>query len=324
MLKNISLFFVIFLLEALTNTGVAQSIIDEIDEPTSYSAAESELFEERITKISPSRRIFILTNENNGYNKGDFISLILGDKLVCRAISAKMANGVSGIKIVKIYSMALWTQLAPGMTVKVLRGDDSYFGKSKIEEEKTASRIEDEEDLYNDTVLNEDIDLEEKTNRLIRPDNIIGLTYGTVSSVDIDRNTTPYFILNGSWSYQLADNVWGDFSFGQTVVRDFPNLSLDTTLTNLSFRIKYIVNAPFDSYIKPYFGFQMLTASSPSAGQDTTKSAAILEEELELVSQAGRSGIIFGVTFLKRLVPAWFIKVDIGSDMMAGGLALEF
>ena len=83
---------------SITNTGLAQSVIDDIDNSSPFEDIEDELFEERIVKISPSKRVFVLTNENNGYNKGDFISLILEDKLVCRSIVAKMSEGVSGIK----------------------------------------------------------------------------------------------------------------------------------------------------------------------------------------------------------------------------------
>lgn len=316
--------FKIILIIAISNNLHAQSVMDDLGETTSFGDFQPELVEEKIVKISPSGRVLILTNQSNGFNKGDFISLILEDQLAARAIVAKMADDVSGIKMVKIYSLALWNKLGPGATVKVLRGDDSYFGKKKTEEDNPKSTIKEEEDLFNETVLNEDEDLEEKNNRLIKPDNVISLSYGSVQSVDIDLNTTSYYILNGAWAYQVSDNVWGEIVYGQTVIRDFPNLELDTVLTSTTGRLKYTVEAPFDSYLLPYIGYQLVQATSPDAGADTSKSTTIRNRELDLVDSAGRQGLIFGVTFLKRFVPAWFMKVDIGSDMVMGGLSLEF
>ncbi len=84
--------------------GVLEDIEEEerIDSPAQSDIAPN-LVVEKIKNISPSKKIFILTNENQSFSKGDFISLLLANKLVCRALVAKTTEDkLSGIKIVKI------------------------------------------------------------------------------------------------------------------------------------------------------------------------------------------------------------------------------
>lgn len=67
----------------------AQNVLDDIEEEDRIETGSSEnapnLVAETIKVIAPSKKIFILTNENKTFSKGDFISLLLGNKLVCRA-----------------------------------------------------------------------------------------------------------------------------------------------------------------------------------------------------------------------------------------------
>jgi hypothetical protein len=37
-----------------------------------------------------------------------------------------------------------------------------------------------------------------------------------------------------------------------------------------------------------------------------------------------KSGPVFGITVLRRLVPGWFIKGDLGNDIINLGFAIEF
>ena len=37
-----------------------------------------------------------------------------------------------------------------------------------------------------------------------------------------------------------------------------------------------------------------------------------------------QSGLIFGVTLLRRLVPGWFLSIDLGTDSTNVGVAIEF
>src|SRR5207249_2883374 len=125
------------------------------------------------------------------YSKGDFISLLLTNKLVCRALVAKTTDSkVSGIKIIKIYNLTLWKQLAVGKEVLVLKGDDSYYINKEKAPEKTAakkdkkddSKLQSDEDLYNSTSLGneDDMSLEENGKRLIKPDNLVSVNVGLI------------------------------------------------------------------------------------------------------------------------------------------------
>jgi hypothetical protein len=72
----------------------------------------------------------------------------------------------------------------------------------------------------------------------------------------------------------------------------------------------------------PYIGFQSFTVSSPDAGKGT--SASQNEEELATINDLKKTGPVFGVTLMRRLVPGWFIKTDLGSDVINLGFSIEF
>jgi len=328
MLKSVLLLTSIFILSPSYS-----QVVDEIDSSSS-SLAESvgNLPTEKIQKISPSKRIFIISNSNNSFDKGDFISIIQGSKLVARALVAKMSNEIAGIKILRIHSLSLWNGLRNGSEIQILRGDDSYFNKpeKKVEaEEKDLAKDEkvvDEDDLYGDTkIIDDDLSVEEKKNRSIKNDNIVTGAYGRVEGIDENEASTYYGQFMLQWAYQIDDNIWVEGGYGQNIVRDFPSTGLDTTLRNITFRAKYTVPAPFYSYVQPYIGYQMISASSDQAGQeDGSATPEELQREDELMDKIAQNRPVFGVSILKRLVPGWFVKVDLGTDIMNLGFSLEF
>jgi hypothetical protein len=313
----------------------AQNVLDDIEEEDRIETGSTEvapnLVAETIKVISPSKKIFILTNNNKSFSKGDFISLLLGNKLVCRALVAKTnEEELSGIKIVKIYNVTLWKQLNVGKEVLVLKGDDSYYSnleKAPKESTKVESKVQDEEDLFNSTTLNDDdLSLEETSKRLIKTDNLISAGVGLLSGKEPDGTSTRYTHMNGSWGYQFTDNIWAELGVGTNTVTDYPATGMDTRLINFTGKLKYTFNAPFYSYIMPYVGYQVINVDSPGAGQvgDDNKDDEALEAELRAVDDLKKSTVIFGVTVLKRIVPGWFIRADLGSDIISGGLTLEF
>lgn len=315
----------------------AQNILDDIEEEDRLEGGSSEvapnLVSETIKVISPSKKIFILTNENRSFSKGDFISILLANKLVCRALVAKTTEEqLSGIKIVKIYNVNLWKQLATGKEVLILKGDDSYYTNREkapaegADKSKNDLKVQDEDDLFNSTTLNDDdLSLEETSKRLIKTDNLISAGIGLISAKDIDGNAKRYTHVNGSWGYQLSDNIWAELGAGTNTITDYPDTGLDTQLVNLTGKIKYTFNAPFYSYLMPYFGYQVINVNSPGAGvPDGVKTDTELEAETQAVDDLKKSSVIFGVTVLKRIVPGWFIRADLGSDIINGGLTLEF
>ena len=282
-----------------------------------------------------SKKIFILTNENRSFSKGDFISLLLGNKLVCRALVAKTSDDqLSGIKIVKIYNVTLWKQLAPEKEVLILKGDDSYYTnlskapKESEESLKNSSKVQDEDDLFNSTTLNDDdLSLEENSNRLIKTDNLLSAGVGMIAGKDTDGSSKRYTHMNGSWGFQLSDNIWGELGVGTNTITDYPAIGIDARLINFTGKLKYTINAPFYSYIMPYVGYQVISVDSPGAGVQDESDPRMdeeLQKEIELVDDLKKSSVIFGVTILKRMVPGWFIRADLGSDIISGGLTLEF
>lgn len=307
-----------------------QSIVDELDGGGSFiggaGSQQIEMTTERIEKISASGRVLVLSNNTGGYGKGDFISIVLDDKLVNRAIVAKISGGSGGIKLIKVYNPEINKLLKPGMEVKVIRGDDSYFLKRKQEAQspEEVAVIKDEEGLFDEsTLLEDDLSLEENTNRKIKNDNLFSVFLAQVEGQDASRETKRYSQISGAYAYQVDDNIWGELSYGETNITDFPGDQIDTKFTTLTLKIKYTVEAPFYSYIQPYAGYQIKSADSPSAGTGNI-SATQAEDEIALVEELNSSGPIFGVTVLKRLVPGWFARLDIGSDAINFGFSLEF
>jgi hypothetical protein len=72
----------------------------------------------------------------------------------------------------------------------------------------------------------------------------------------------------------------------------------------------------------PYIGFHTRTVSSPDAATSNNQQSNL--EQQEAIDTLKKSGPIFGVTVMRRLVPGWFIKGDIGSDIINLGFAIEF
>lgn len=297
----------------------------------SFSGDEAnapELFTERIVKISPNKKIFIISNDNNGYNKGDFISILYDENLAARALVAKTTSTArGGIKILKIYSLDLWNQLKQGTEIQVLRGDDSFYRKKDEEKTEEEALIEDEDDLFDETTLLEgdNIEVDENRNRVLKNDNLISFYVSRIEGIDTSGSSQRYTQFGGLYAYQVADNVFLEAGYGQNIVSDFPSDGLDTKLTNITIRAKYTFAAPYFSFLQPYLGYQVIGAESDGAGvagDNTTDDQ--LEQEVILVENLQQNRIVFGVTALRRLVPGWFARLDLGSDLFAIGVSLEF
>jgi hypothetical protein len=335
----ITFFFCLLLSQLVPFSAKAQNVLDDIEEEDRLESISKEvapnLVSETVKVIAPSRKIFILTNENKSFSKGDFISLLIGTKLVCRALVAKTNDqALSGIKIVKIYNVSLWKQLRVAKEVLVLKGDDSYYSnleKTPTEIADTAKKslkVQDEDDLFNSTTVNDDdLSLEESTKRLIKTDNLISAGIGMIEGKDVDGSTKKYSQISGSWGYQISDNIWAELGAGTNTISDYPTTGLDTRMVNITTKLKFTFNAPFNSYVMPYVGYQVVSVDSPGAGVDDgsgNQTATDLSNELSSVDSLKKSTVIFGATVLKRIVPGWFIRADLGTDILSGGLTLEF
>ncbi|OFZ21902.1 MAG: hypothetical protein A2202_04035 [Bdellovibrionales bacterium RIFOXYA1_FULL_36_14] len=319
MLKTLAFCFFSFIF-CYPSFVLGQNVVSEINNNLE-SSLTGDMITEKIFKISVSGRIIVLTNSNEVLIKGDFISIIFNQDLVFRALIAKVTKAYVGIKVVKIYNEEVLKKLKPGDSVLIIRGDDSYYKKKEEGSDEVDGKIKTEDNLFDDTLLEEDLTLEENSKRVLKQDNIVSACYAFVEGVDTDHTTHRFGQFNGQWAYQFLDNVWAEIGFGQHRITDFPDSGLDTSVINFTFRVKYTFAGPFYTFIKPYFGFQVVRASDSN---DTDALQEQLDREAELYKNTEKNTPIVGITFLKRLVPGWFINGNLGSDMFAMGFSLEF
>lgn len=309
----------------LTGLASAQDIVEDIRTPLETSSlAGPELTTETIKIISASKKIFVVTNSNQQLGQGDFVSLILEDNLAVRALVAKVHDGNAGLKIIKIYSMTQWGRLRKGQEVQILRGDDSLWGKKSetpVAVAEDAPKIRTEEDLYNSTVIDDDPELEDDSKRHIKPDNVISAAVWFLTEDDAEGGSKRGTTVSGTWAFQFTDNWFGELFYGRTSLNDFPGEDAQTVVNNVVGRLKYNFKAPLYSFIMPYIGFQSQTVSSPDAG---SVGGVQGERELEIIDDLKKTGIVVGVTVLRRLVPGWFVKADLGTDVINVGVAIEF
>ncbi len=315
----------------------AQDLLDDIKAEETQTTSDA-TFSETINIISRTGKVFILSNDNQLLNKGDFITLILkAGGPVARAVVAKTHNGQSGIKVLKVYSLARWSQLRKGLAIDLIRGDDSFlFVEKKAvaikNDEKT--KIESEEDLFNEkaivdeAIVEEDISGFYKDNRYIKPDNIVTAGYNQLTFKDeVSSDTIAGNQWNFSWAYQFADNYWVEGLYGRTQLDGFPAQGNQTIVNNFTARLKFTFKAPLYSYLMPYIGVQSIGVSSPDAGVITGTTADDLQRaalEEKTIDELEKTQLVLGVTVLRRLVPGWFLKLDLGSDILSIGFGIEF
>ncbi len=332
LLKNQSLALVSILILLNSGAALSQNLLD--DATSSYSVGDtSEQFTEAIDIISRSGKIFILTNNNQQLNKGDFITMSLREKgPVARAIVAKNHKGRAGIKVIKVYSLSRWKKLAKGTEVDIIRGDDSVLFKPKVDKktvEEDDLKITSEEDLFNDKeIIEGDADQFYTDKRHIKPDNVVSIGYSQFSFVNDadgsgDTITSSQFSYN--WAYQFSDNYWVEGTYARAETNRFPRSGEQTVINSFSAKVKYTIKAPLYSYLLPYAGFQTYIVSSANAGvvsDDVDEETAALEEAV--IDDLEKTQLIVGVSFMRRLVPGWFFKADLGNDIFSAGFAIEF
>lgn len=324
-MKNFGLIFV-YLLLVMGVSAHAQSLVEDAN-LSMPADASGNTFNETIKIISASKKIFVLTNNNQQLGPGDFISLALDNNLAARAVVAKTHQGQVGIKILKIYSLSQWGRLRRDQEVQIVKGDDSLFGK-KVEkvEETPVAKIKSEDDLYSgDVVVDDDVGIfDDNKNRHIKPDNIVALTGAFLEAAEVESRggkvrANEFGI---SWAFQFADNYFAEGLYGRALIDNFPGDGTQTLVNHLTARLKYNFKGPLYTFFMPYVGFHSYTVSSPDAGKSTNDITNA--EELDAIDKLKKSGPVFGVTVLRRLVPGWFIKADLGSDIINVGFAIEF
>lgn len=312
----------------VNSSGVsAQSLVEDANINVAQ-AADGTFFTETIKIISNSKKIFILTNNNQQLGMGDFISLALDSKLAARAIVAKTHQGQVGIKIIKIYSLNQWGKLRRDSDVQIVKGDDSTFmKKAEVAPVTEVPKIKDEDDLYSkDVVIEDDIEFtDDNKNRDIKPDNVVGI-FASYLNADNPEGAGDGFTRGQefglTWAYQFTDNFFIEGVYGRTLLDNYPADSTQTLVNRFVGRVKYNIKGPLYTFFMPYVGYQNRDVSSPDAGKGTVD--AENRAELQAIDDLKKSGVVAGVTVLRRLVPGWFLKADVGTDLINIGFAIEF
>jgi hypothetical protein len=328
-MKFFNLVFIYLIICLCSGALLAQSLIQDAGLNDESSSNET-YFSETIKIISNSKKIFILTNNNQQLGPGDFVSLAIDNNLAARGLVVKSHQGLTGVKILKIYSLSQWSRLRKNLTIQIVKGDDSGFGKKTATQtvtEEAAPKIKTEEDLFNPEVVVED-DLggvfEENKSRHIKPDNVVGV-FGTyldatqVTSLGGTQRTTE---LGLSWAFQFSDKYFFEGLYGRALFDGFPADGMQTLVNHLTGRLKYNIKGPLYTFIMPYVGFHSYTVSSPDSAK--TNNTTTNDEQKEAVNRLRKQGPVFGITILRRLVPGWFVKADVGTDNMNLGFAIEF
>lgn len=317
----------IYLILTLSLQALAQSLVEDANLNNSSLGGEN-VFNETIKIISNSKKIFILSNNNQQLGPGDFISLALDNNLAARAVVAKVHQGQVGIKILKIYSLSYWGKLRRNQEVQIVKGDDSLFGKKPIDTKdgEGGGKIKSEDDLYSGDVVVEDESgvFDENKNRHIKPDNVVAVTGAIFDAAEVESRggtvrTNEFGI---SWAYQFSDNYFVEGLYGRALLDNFPGDGIQTLVNHLTARLKYNIKGPLYTFFMPYIGFHSYSVSSPDAGK--TNNSVTNDEQLVAIDNLKKSGPVFGITAMRRLVPGWFIKADLGSDILNLGFAIEF
>ena len=331
-MKFLTAILVYFSAGIFLTSAYTQSLVEDANVATSPDVSGENVFTEQIKIISQSKKIFILTNNNQKLSVGDFISLALNNDLAARAVVAKNHQGQTGIKIIKIYSLQQWGKLRRGMDVQVVRGDDSMFGKKVVvEPTATTPKIRDEDDLYTGDVVVEDElgDFEDNKNRHIKPDNVVGVfaSFNYADNIDaVGGGKTRANQYGLSWAYQFADNFFAEGVYGYAMYSGYPNDDLKTATNTYIGRLKYNIKGPLYTFFMPYIGYRAVQANSPDAGKSggTGNNAGVLDQESEAIRKLRKNGPVAGVTILRRLVPGWFVRGDVGTDLISLGFSIEF
>ena len=309
-----------------SSSASAQSLVEDANINVAQ-ASDGSFFVETIKIISNSKKIFILTNNNQQLGPGDFISLALENRLAARALVAKTHQGQVGIKILKIYSLNQWGKLRRNQDVQIVKGDDSTFMKKPEEVPDTTPKIKDEDDLYTkDVVIDDSVEfVEDNKNRHIKPDNVVGIFAGFLNA-DNPEGTGGGFTRGTefglTWAYQFTDNYFAEGVYGRTLIDNYPADSTQTLVNRFVGRLKYNIKGPLYTFFMPYVGYQNIDVASPDAGKGTD--ATQNNAELKAIDDLKKNGVVVGVTVLRRLVPGWFVKADLGTDMINVGFCIEF
>jgi hypothetical protein len=280
---------------------------------------------ESILRVSPYKKVFVISNDSSYLNEGDYFSIYINKFFIGRFLAVKIKKSYIGIKIVNLQNQEIYNQLQAGTKINIHKGDNQLkLQEDDLSIKKKIDNSLDTEIVSVQNILDEadDLTVEDERKRAIRTDNIITYSYGQINSLSNENSKKSYPHWNGQWAHQFFDNTWLELCYGQSSMKDFPSRGASSTLNQILLRGKYTIEAPLNSYLQPYAGIRYVTISSPSPPEEMSDEEK--KSESELTKKAEKKDLIFGVTLLKRLVPGWFAKADLGLDTLSIGISCEF
>jgi hypothetical protein len=327
--------FLSFLLPSI-QCGHAQSVADAFrPENFDVTLAKDSLFTENVITVGATRRIFILSNENKKVIPGDYVTMIsMEGKMLARGIVVKLRDDKTGIRVKKIYDAMEWNKIKEDDDLQLLKGDDSLYSKMQKGE---ASASEDLQIGQGDQ-LNADFQLlsgesgvdlsrqskfeDTKNLGVINTPNILTAGIGRIRAAGTDFTDKNYINYQFSFMHQFAKNIWPEITYSYSELKKFPAVDIDTGLHIVSLKIRVAFDLGFYTYLLPYAGIKKAFADSPGAGDNPDDVAA--NNEITLLNDVEAPQAVYGVSVFKRLVPSWLFRVDVGNEMIALGLGIEF
>lgn len=339
--RALSHFFIFIICIFLPQTPhcLGQTIVDEIKAVSIGEVPlKNQVFSETISTISSNKRIFIITNSNQKLIMGDFVSFIIDDELVARALVVKTRDDRSGLKLVKIYSQGKWSSLTTGMNINIIRGDDSYYlSQLKKEREsilspstetaaKTSNSLDlGQRDLTSDEalILGSEFNLDNNKSHLrkLDADHLLYFTVGNMRSLGAEGSEDTYLHYRFGWGYQVFNNWFTDISYGHSTIKKYPASDIDTSLNTITIKFGYIFQLPVHSFLYAYGGLYNNIAIAPGAGEGVSDAQA--QDESEKVRDLEGIGYLGGISFYKRLVPGWTFKIDADLKNVGAGIMVE-
>lgn len=261
-----------------------------------------DFFQETLLDISISKTVFILSNTNNKLQEGDFLTLSLKGKSICRALVTKIKDNKAAINIKKIYSLTYWSFLKKNLILDILKGDESELISQAFKKARTTEKSIDSENSLQDSI--EDVSSIE--NKFF----YIGLSLGLdVKKDSLFENTKKYkffpqYLVQIGFKYHLLriENFFGVSHYSQ-----YPSEGMSTFLLNAFPRIKFEFSPSSSLFLGCFAGMRVpFYLSSPDAG--TSGDATLAENEKKLIEYLKGYNFDFGIYAVTRIVPGWSVE----------------
>jgi hypothetical protein len=313
----------LFVLFFISYNAQSTSVVNEFKTAQSAASTESQ---ESIQTISSSKRVLILTNKQSELLQGDFVTLVYQKQPLARGIIVRSRDQKVGFKVVRLYDEKNWQLIHTGQELTLIKGDDSYYLNAAPQAQDESLLTSQENLLLNsgsDALFAELGGEKKEAHTKISSNNLLTVALGSISSLGIEGNSASYLHYRFTYSRQILPNIFAEVFYGYSLLKKYPAVDIDTALNIIGAKAGYVFELPFYSFLMPYGGIQQPKASSPGAGTNTATQEQA-DAELQAIQDVEGLDILYGATFLKRIVPNWTLRLDVDNKAMTAGLTVEF